>query len=37
MGHNLNQVQILQVDSHGNNKGGGALNKVQLKTKDKLQ
>ena len=32
LGQTLGQVQILQVDSQGNNKS-----KVQLKTKDKLQ
>lgn len=38
LGQTLGQVQILQVDAQGNNKtGGSALNKVQLKTKDKLQ
>lgn len=36
IGHSLGQVQILQVDSHGNNKSN-AMSKVQLKTKDKLQ
>ena len=37
LGHNFGQVQILQVDSQGNNiKSNTNLNKVQLKTKDKL-